>query len=84
MGCTFSPSETVHGALMVVRMVTETEEGNPEVLASPMDEEGGDHSDHPIESHEGGDGDGVGEDGNVGEDGDAADDLVGFRLGMRK
>lgn len=85
MGCTFSPSGRVHaGARMVVRM--ETEAGNLEVLASPMDEEGGGNRDHPIESHVGGDGDegGGGEDGDVGEEGDAADDLVGLHPGMRK
>ena len=84
MGCTFSPSDRVHvGARMVVRM--EMEAGNLEVLASPMDEEGGDNRDQsgsPVGRDE--DEDEGGEDGDVGEDGDAADDLVGFRPGMRK
>jgi len=85
MGCTFSPSDRVHGE--VVRMARVAEVENPEALESPMGDEGGsrDHS-GPNENHghvEGGD---VGEDwdGDDGDGGDEGDDLVDCRPGMRK
>ena len=80
MGYIFSPSGRDHGVRKVVRMARKVDVENPEILESPMGEEGGirDHN-GPIGDH------GHVEDEDRGdEDGDVGDELIDCRPELRK